>query len=110
MVRVRVGGAITKRLGIVIGPSLKGSKSLVGWLMLLLSRDDDARNAIVHRRELCNAASHSDFAGDLRAGHRRGRATKPPRENHACRFRRRCGAKFHAWSRHGNKNSEKRND
>jgi len=37
--------------------------------MLLLSRDDDARNAIVHRRELCNAASHSDFAGDLRAGH-----------------------------------------
>ena len=69
MARLRVSGAITKRLGSVIGPSLKGSKSLVGWLMLLLSRDDDARNAIVHRRELCNAASHSDFAGDLRAGH-----------------------------------------
>ena len=35
MARLRVSGAITKRLGSVNGPSLKGSNSLVGVLMLL---------------------------------------------------------------------------
>src|SRR6476661_8551990 len=37
--RLRVNGAITSRLGRVIGPSLKGARSLVGGFILLSSRE-----------------------------------------------------------------------
>src|SRR5262245_22472923 len=40
--RLRVSGAITRRLGSVIGPSLKGSKSL-DWLISGLSDMEDER-------------------------------------------------------------------
>src|SRR2546423_8409086 len=40
--RLRVSGAIAKRLGSVIGPSLNGSNSLEGVLISGLSQLDDA--------------------------------------------------------------------
>src|SRR5437660_974932 len=43
--RLRVSGAITRRLGGVIGPSLKGLNSLV-WLMSGMSALDDDREQL----------------------------------------------------------------
>src|SRR6266481_7939006 len=59
--RLRVRGAITRRLGSVIGPSLKGSKSLVGELMLFFPGEMEDM-----REQLCIAASGA-IAGGIRA-------------------------------------------
>src|SRR5439155_14463535 len=63
--RLRVSGAIARRFGSVIGPSLKGSNSLV-WLMSDMSGVDDDRGELGIAGNSRNPGSHSACADELR--------------------------------------------